>query len=255
MSLLTNLISYWKFDEASGDAADSQGSETLTNVGTATYAAGALNNAVNLVSGTPSYLKHASDASLETGNIDYTFAFWIKFDTLPGAGKDFEIITKSQRGGASASEYACFYDRDSSRFAYEHRDSGGSQVFTVVANNFGAASTGVWYFVVFWMDVAGDTAYIQVNNGTVDSANIAGTPSTANTIPLNIGWYNNAAVGGFTGGTANVDETGFWKRTLTAAERTGLYNAGTPLAFDQFAGFGATGGNPIFFSGGSLGLS
>jgi hypothetical protein len=36
MTLLDNLVAYWKLDEASGNAADSVTTNTLTNTGTTT---------------------------------------------------------------------------------------------------------------------------------------------------------------------------------------------------------------------------
>src|SRR3990167_8093050 len=110
MSLITNLISYWKFDEASGNAADSQGSETLTNNATITYSAGALNNAADLVAASSQYFSRASNANLQTGDIDYTISCWVKLTTKAA---NFTIITKSQVGGVSASDYEFIYIKDS----------------------------------------------------------------------------------------------------------------------------------------------
>lgn len=51
MALTDNLVSYWKLDESSGNASDSVGSNTLTNNGTAGYASGKINNAVDFGTG------------------------------------------------------------------------------------------------------------------------------------------------------------------------------------------------------------
>ena len=59
MALTDNLVSYWKLDESSGNAADSVGSNTLTNTGTATYAAGKINNGV-VVNGSSQRLDSAA---------------------------------------------------------------------------------------------------------------------------------------------------------------------------------------------------
>ncbi|MDA3803017.1 MAG: hypothetical protein PF488_03985 [Patescibacteria group bacterium] len=61
MSLLTDLVSYYKLDESSGNAADSVGSNTGVMSGTYSYGAGKINNALTMASG--SYLK----ASISSG--------------------------------------------------------------------------------------------------------------------------------------------------------------------------------------------
>ena len=176
MSLLTNLISYWKLDESSGNAADSQGSETLTNNATITYSAGALNNAANLASASSQYFSRASNANLQTGDIDYTISCWIK---LASKATAMMIITKSQAGGASASDYEFRYNTATDRLFYQHRDSGGGTPISVVANNYGNVPTGQWIFVVFWHDATTNKGYIQVNNGTPDEAAETGTPASS----------------------------------------------------------------------------
>ena len=42
--LTDNLISHWKLDESSGNAADSHGSNTLTNNGSTPFVAAKINN-------------------------------------------------------------------------------------------------------------------------------------------------------------------------------------------------------------------
>lgn len=47
MSLSTNLISYWKLDETSGNAVDSVGSNTLTNNNSVSFSTALINNGAN----------------------------------------------------------------------------------------------------------------------------------------------------------------------------------------------------------------
>ena len=50
MAISDNLISYYKFDESSGNASDSVGSNTGTNTGL-TYSAGIINNGITSIGG------------------------------------------------------------------------------------------------------------------------------------------------------------------------------------------------------------
>ena len=80
MSLLTDLVSYWKLDEASGDALDSHGTNNLTVNGSIGTAAGKIGSARDLESsGSDQYFSLADNASLSTGDIDFSVAGWVKF--------------------------------------------------------------------------------------------------------------------------------------------------------------------------------
>src|SRR5678816_4549644 len=84
MSLLTNLVSYWKLDEASGNRADAHGANTLTDSASGVPSTtGVISNGAGLFSGnTPRFLSHADNSDLSTGDIDWTFSAWVKFNTI-----------------------------------------------------------------------------------------------------------------------------------------------------------------------------
>lgn len=71
MALTDNLVAYWKLDESSGNAADSVGSNTLTNANI-TYSAWKINNWASF-NGTSSKLTAGSAISIEWA---MTIAFW-----------------------------------------------------------------------------------------------------------------------------------------------------------------------------------
>ncbi len=94
----------------------------------------------------------------------------------------------------------------------------GTSSATVQASSLGAPSLNTWYFVVAWHDSTADTINIQVNNGTVD--NTAWSNGTRNADDgLDVGrdgW------GGDQYWNGRMDSLSFWKRVLTAQERTDL---------------------------------
>ena len=91
----------------------------------------------------------------------------------------------------------------------------------VEADNFGAPSTGVWYFVTAWYDSVGDKGYISINNGPANaSSTISNVADGADALRLgssNIGtrFWN-----------GRIDEVMFLKRVLTADERRQMYEIG-----------------------------
>lgn len=84
------------------------------------------------------------------------------------------------------------------------------------------------------LDAAGDTANIQVNNGTPDSAATSGTAPNTSAAEFRIGAREYAGFEGYFDGL--IDQVGIWKRVLTAQERTDLYNAGAGLSYADMSG-------------------
>ena len=95
---------------------------------------------------------------------------------------------------------------------------------TVRATSFGAVSTGTWYNAIAWHDT-GDTIGVSVNLSATTAAYTSGV--RAGTAPFIIGALSDgtALMNGF------VDETGFWKKVLSASDRLYLFNSGIANTF------------------------
>lgn len=231
MSLLTNLVSYWKLDEASGNALDAHGSNTLTDNASVGSAAGKINNARDFESSTHQYFSIADNAALSTGDIDFTFACWVKAESLV----NYPVILGKWGTYAGYREFVLYYDTSSFRFQFAVESSGGT-LASAVANTFGAASTGTWYFVVGWHDSVNNLVGISINAGTADTvSHTLGVRDS--TLQFQIGGSNQNVQSLFWDGL--IDEVGFWKRVLTSQERTDLYNGGSALSYDDFGGASA----------------
>lgn len=74
----TDLISAWNLNESSGNAADSIGSNILTNNNAVTYVSGKLNNAASFVAASSQSLSIASNSTLNVGTGNFAFACWVK---------------------------------------------------------------------------------------------------------------------------------------------------------------------------------
>jgi hypothetical protein len=133
ISLTTNLVSYWKLDESSGNAVDSVGSNTLTNTNTVTYSSGVINNGANFVEASSQKLSitDASQSGLDfTGNM--TLAGWVKFTA--GGGTQKNMIGKDN--GASTG-YAFYWESSGNQLIFFYKFNcytSGSFVDTIFRN-------------------------------------------------------------------------------------------------------------------------
>lgn len=221
MALTDSLISYWKLDESSGNAIDSHGSnELVETAGTIAATTGKINGARDFEDGDTEYFTIADNASISTGDIDFTFCCWINAESLAAQGR---IIAKIN-AAVTVLEHQLFYSTVSSRFRFQVFN-GTSVVGT--ADWSAAPSTATWYFIVCWHDAAANTINIQVNDGTPVSNATTGAPADT-AAAFSIGSLEGLA-GSYWDGL--IDEVGFWKRTLTSGERTSLYNGGAGLAY------------------------
>jgi hypothetical protein len=223
-SLLTDLISYWKLDEASGTRADSvtASANDLTDNNTVTATTGKQGDAAHFVNANDESLSKASNDSLRCGNIDFTVAMWVR---LTDKAAYYYIGGKRTVGNI---EWELEFAQGSDRFF------GTSDAGAVTATNGGSPTAGVWYFLVLWHDAAANTISIQVNNGTANSTATGGTSPGLTTGAVVLGDIGpGIAPGSELNG--DIDEVGFWKRTLTADEKASLYNSGSGVTYPAFA--------------------
>lgn len=218
-SLDTTLTAYWKMDEASGTRADSgSGSQTLTDNNTVASAAGKISNAGDFEVGNTEYLSHADSATLSLGaDTDFTISAWVN---LESKATYMGIVAKGD-GSGNGDEYNLFYDTSVDRFKLIVGNGAANQ--PVTANTLGSPALATWYHIVAWHDSTANKIYISVNDQvTPDEAAWAGNTQDTGSV-FQIGAYPGPNF--YWDGL--IDEVGFWKRALTASERTELYGAGS----------------------------
>lgn len=211
-TLRTNLVSYWKLDEASGARADSIGSNNLAVNGTGGVGSAAAKlgmASAQFVSANSNYLSIADNASMSAAaSTSFEFAGWVYFDTLSGAVRP---INKGNN-------------------EYMLQVTTTSVVMNVwcatalrTATKSTTINTSTWYFINGWFDTDGKLVGAAVN---------AGTPATTNTVTASVDDGANGFHLGGRGGigeyvNGRMDEVGYWKgRLLTTEERVALYNSG-----------------------------
>ena len=234
MSLLTGLISAWELNEASGNALDSHGSNTLTDNNTVGSGTGLVYGTARDFEATDGeYLSRASNASLQTGDIDFSLGACVKFGSK---GATRVVLGKWPATGSF--EYLLYYDSGADRFSFAVSSTGSGnpgEFAAVAANNLGAPSVGVWYHLVAWHDATANQIGIAVNAGTPNTTAHSGGVR-AGTAPLNVGRNDDGDTNFWDG---LIGPVRIWKRVLTSQERTDLYNGGAGLAYSAFGGGGS----------------
>ena len=215
MALTDSLISYWKFDEASGNALDSHGTNDLTDNNTVGSATGKIGNARDFELGNAEYFSKASNSDLQTGDIDFTITCWVK---LESNGQTMQVVTKYSD---ASNEYAIIYDNVNAKFYFYS----GTSFTSVASTTPTPIATATWYFIAVWFNASANSINIKVNNGTTYSNTV--TPTSAGSANFKIGLRDDSTQ--YWDGL--IDEVGFWKRLLTSDELTSLYNGGSGLAY------------------------
>lgn len=238
MALTTALISYWELGEASGTRNDSHGTNHLTDNNTVLSATGKVGNCADFEEANSEYLNRADNASLSTGDVDFTIACWVNLESKNPA--DNTLVGKIS---GSDGEYWLIHKNAADRFQFYVAATGGfGGQNGVSADNLGAPSLGQWYFIVAWHDAGGNTINIQVNNGTPDSV-----AHTTGVFDGTCDFYIGAGYPGpgcFHDGL--IDQVGFWKSAagaggvLSSTDRTALYNSNNGLSYAALSGGGGT---------------
>ena len=171
-------------------------------------------------------LSIADNASLSMGDVVMDAFIWRKLDTLPGLAATMGLLGKWQ---AADQEYLLFVDNTLATvtFKFSVRDTGDTTTTTVTATTFGTPSTGTLYGIHIYHNPTTNEIGISVNDGAHDTAATSGGIRNG-TAAFVLGSHTG---GSYLNGSAQCD--GVWKgvTNLTAAQITGLYNGGVPVAY------------------------
>lgn len=217
-TIQTNLVSHWKLDESSGNAADSKGVNTLTNNNSTAYAAAKLNNGADFEASSVNSLSiaDASQVGLDLAT-DFSFSCWLNLESVSG-----NMILIEKRTGGNG--YTIGFTNDITGVG------GGAGFFTTIqgtdVNYNKTLNTATWYHIVCVYTKSAGTIDVYIN-GTLDHQIAAqSTALAASTAAFFMG-----------GRTASfsldglMDEVDIWDRAITTDEITFLYNSGTPIPY------------------------
>lgn len=230
MALATNLVAYYKLDEASGNATDSTGNgHTGTNT-SVTFSACKINNGAYV---------NGSTAKLDIGNVNgtgntaITFAGWIKVPSGSGTNTDKTIVgynawnatgqftfhVSSLTTGPVHTDNLWLYvygdsSGDGANLAYMSSTSIVADTWTHVAVTFDSTAKVIKYYI----------------NGSLDTTSPTYTTLPAlNLSSISLGdWFPG---GGDRSLRGYEDEIGIWTRVLSSTEIASLHNSGAGLAY------------------------
>lgn len=200
---ITTPISYWKLDESSGNASDSIGSNTLTNVGTVTYSAGKINNGANF-NGSSQYFTFGT--SPQTGAGSWSVNVWVK-TSVSGASPEF-MFWGSQTTGNGID----LYMSSSNKLTANFYGGGGIATSTTSIN------TNSWVMCTITYDGSLLKVYV---NGTLEATGASYAGNISGSVR-----YVGADSGAGNLWNGSLDELGAWNTTLTVDEISKIYNAG-----------------------------
>src|SRR3990167_4226815 len=214
-SLATTNVSHYLMDEESGNRADAQDSNTLTDNNTVTFAAGKVGNAADF-DGSTEYFSVADNTVFDVTTGDFSIAFWFaSADEATGARLFWKRVTATGQG-----YYAQLNASD--QIYFSPADEGGTDYVEVTGStDIATGTTNFFHVVITWTNP--DTAKIYVNGvdeTTVNTADSLGSITNASVFQIARDGSGVAYNGGL------FDEFGFWNVALSQAQVTELYNAG-----------------------------
>lgn len=215
----TNLISYWKLDEASGNATDAHGTNTLTDNGTVGSDTGKINTAREFLIANSEYLSIADNTDLSVGDINFSIAGWVYLDDLT---VDQYLISKYNTTGDQREYALAFINGSPDVFRFIVSTAGTSGV---VVDSPATLTSGTWYFVAGGHSASADEIWISVNAATPTLLGHT-TGVFDGTSAFQIGARPTAA-GLFSG---RIDEASMWKKDIRA-NLSDLYASGSGLAY------------------------
>jgi hypothetical protein len=224
--LVNSLISFWKCDEASGDRADSIGTNTLVDintVGTQTGKVYAL--AASPVTASSERLSVADNATLEPATDSFWVGAWVY---IPTAG-----VTQIPLGKwDDAARCIQLVQLATNNFRWDFSNAANGTPSVIVTATSVTITAANWYFVVGWKDSVGNLSGIQVNNSTRHTGSFS-SGAFNNTEPFTVGGRGDEPF--FTGGIGPVMIGRNY--VPTAADVTFLYNSGNGITLDAMRNY------------------
>lgn len=223
-SLLNGLVAYWPLDDSREPSANSGWRDLHSGMKLSQGSGGPPSNAQGVYGAQASlfetvnseYLLRASEAALQVADIDFTFSAWVYPVSLPAAAA--RVVSK-RANGTTSHEYD-LYVETGGKVGFFLRTAAGTQFGLEGAST--TVTTSAWHLIWGWHDASADTVNVQVNSGAVDSITSSGNVPTTNTSEFQIGSLQQVA----RPWDGRIMGVSFWKRVLTAEERTYLYNGG-----------------------------
>ena len=244
---LHDVAAYWKFDDGPTSWLDSVSTNNFTSTPRVTPVTGIINGGAHsdgfFGAG---WITAPDSAVLGAGpGVSFSYSLWVK--VLPAAGSQDNlsggrpIFSKINGGLGANGEYGLSHDNTDDGVSFQARVGNNT---TNARVNIGPNSIppypdvfwdittggdGLWHHIACGYDDALQELWIQVDNSARYTTACAGVHRDP-TKDLLVFQFNDLSIGGY----FTIDEMGLWKRTLTTAEVTTLFNGGNAYALSNF---------------------
>ena len=220
----TNIISYYDFEQSSGDLQDvNLGTYNGTVNGTPERnVAGILGNAWdfnNSLAESPSHWVQINDLSGVAYNNNFSFSLWFKVSEADNVSNRRAVISESR---LNADQEIIYAGVDNNRTGSGHRANSDAGFSNLVGDNL---ITDEWQHIVYVMNTTDQIIYV---NGTQKATGTIPTGDFFSQIITIGARITNVKNFGFDG---IIDEIGIWNRTLTPSEISDIYNNGQGVQF------------------------
>lgn len=224
-TLMTSLVSYFRLE----DLTDDIGSNGLTNVGTATFPAGKVNNGV-LGDASSKYLKKDSPSGFPTGTTSRSMSFWLKRASGQGAAGSQHALGWGTASNGQAWE---FYVYRYSEFGLDYYSNAAYKSSAGIL----VADTWHHFIVIYDHSVPEIKIYLNGSLQTLTGGGAPPSPSLNTGVAAGFRILSRATTGDIQSPDI-VDEVGIWSKVLSSTEISDLYNGGAGQTLVEAAGKG-----------------
>ncbi len=213
--LLTNLLSYYNFDEVSGNLLDIHGSEDASQVGTPVLGAtGLINDAWNLGGDPNEGAKTLNTSPWDIATVDHSISLWYNLNTSYTSNQTLLDYRTASVTGLRLRYVNGIVNVDHNSV-------------TEPAN--AETTIGLWQHILISADRDG-TSTIYSNGVDGGTYNSSGSLTISGFAKFGIRSFSTPA----TYLRGKLDEVGIWNRALTSDEVALLYNSGAGLSYTNF---------------------
>lgn len=224
--LFTNMLSFWNFDETSGEATDSHGFNDLSAsgvIGSGTGVDGNFTSTARILERANSEnFWHVDNDDLSIGQNTRTWNGWFYLESKP-AGQTLTLLGKTDPTAANQ-EFHLNYNVNADQLVWTCRNFANTANVGITNDNGGAGfALNTWYMVKAGYDFDEGHTFLQVNDGPEVSGILSGGVRN-NVIDYLMGVRNGNSATYFDG---RFDAWGLWSRVLSSGECDFLYNGGS----------------------------
>ena len=206
------------------NAEDSHGSNTLTNIGSASYTTGKINNGIDFgASNTTKYLSTSSDLGINGGNISMRIVVKIRTALTTGATT---ILATQRTSGSTKVLYTIRYYNESGVNKLKFYRTKLGVVDTFASYNVTLSTTNFQEIILTY-----DGTNIK---GYLDGVEVASAAASGNGTGTYTGLFQLGSYVNIQHSSAIFDECALWSKALTSTEVSEINDSGNLLPYSSF---------------------